>query len=575
MADEAVTRGGRPAIGILDRTGDTTERAHLLTTAETQAVPPAPRSAEAWIGLLFDPGSFDERLSRVRTPDPLRFVDSRSYPERIASARESTGLSEAVRTGVAWLGGRRVVTAVSDFQFIGGSMGYAVGERIAHAMDQARKSRVPFVAVTCSGGARMQEGIIALFQMAKTAAAAQRLHEAGVPMISVLASPTTGGVYASYATQADLIVAESGAVIGFAGGRVRAVKSSEDDSIHAEDLLAAGQIDAALPADAIRPYLIRAVRLLHPSVAPSRDALPPPPEVSADGQGWDAVQLARHDERPRGRWYLNAICDDFVEMRGDRTGQDDPALAAGFARLVDTNVVVVAQDRGVNDGRMTPAGYRKARRAMRIADRLKLPLVTLVDTPGAHDSLLDESAGLAGAISDCLVTMAAATTPTVSAVIGEGGSGGALALSIADRLLMQQHAIYAVTSPEGAAAIIYRDRGRARDVANHLGITARDLKRLRVIDVIVPEPPGGAQADPTAAAALLQQELLRALATVMRGKGTDRRRRRERRLRRLGRGRFDPLRDFLARAAAVFAWGTSWIAPAFRAARARAQTRRG
>ncbi len=513
-----------------------------MTSTQTT---PQPRSAEEWIQILFDPASFDEQFTGVRTPDPLKFSDSSSYPDRLAAAREKTGRREAIWTGVAWLGGHRVVAAVSDFRFIGGTMGFAVGERVAEAMEQARKAKIPFVAVTCSGGARMQEGVVALFQMAKTAAAAQRLHEAGVPMITVLASPTTGGVYASYATQADLIVAEDGAVIGFAGGRVRAVRSTtdEDETLHATDLFDAGQIDAVLPSEGIRPFLIRAVRMMIRPTPPAKDAVPPPVPLGVAASGWDAVQAARHPERPRAGQYLVMMLADFIPIRGDRAGTDDPALTAGFGRIDEINVVCIAQDRTHGDGRVTPAGYRKARRAMQIANRLDLPLITLVDTPGASDSLADEKHGLAGAISDCLATMAAATNPTVSAVIGEGGSGGALALSVADRLLMQQNAIYAVTSPEGAAAILYRDRDRAPEVADHLGITATDLKKLGVIDTIVPEPPGGAHDEPRAAANMLAQELKRALAQSMRGRGSARRRQREKRLHRLGRTRFAPLRD--------------------------------
>ncbi|MEX2373947.1 MAG: acetyl-CoA carboxylase carboxyltransferase subunit beta, partial [Dehalococcoidia bacterium] len=175
-----------------------------------------PLSASEWVDLLFDAGSFDEEFSGIPTPDPLHFEDSQPYPERLEEARRKSGGSEAVVTGVAKVGGMRIVVAVSDFRFIGGSMGFAVGERVADAMDRAAEAKLPFVAVTCSGGARMQEGMVALLQMAKTAAAAARLHDAGIPMISVLANPTTGGVFASYGTQADVILAEAGALIGFA-----------------------------------------------------------------------------------------------------------------------------------------------------------------------------------------------------------------------------------------------------------------------------------------------------------------------------------------------------------------------
>ncbi len=506
--------------------------------------PPDPKGAEEWIQLLFDPQSFIDSFDQVRTPDPLRFSDSRDYRSRVDEARTKTGHREAVETGLAWLGGQKVIAAVSDFRFIGGSMGFAVGERVVEAMDEARRTKTPFVAVTCSGGARMQEGIVALVQMTKTAGAAQRLHEAGIPMITVLASPTTGGVYASYATQADLIIAERDALIGFAGPRVRALADPNGrGALHAGDLHEAGLVDCVLPADQIRPFLIRAVELLAPARAPDPDSLPPAPTLAETGSGWDAIELSRHPQRPRAVDFIARALSDYVEIRGDRNGDDDQALLAGFARIGVTNIVIVAQNRGFADGRMTPAGYRKAQRAMQIAERLQLPLVTLIDTPGAHDALVDEAAGLAGSISNCLTTMAAMTTPSVAVVIGEGGSGGALALSGADHIIMQENASYTVTSPEGAAAILYRDRTRAPEVAEDLGVRAADLKKLNAIDTIVPEPPGGAQNDPDAAIDLLHQEIRRALSQAMKGKGSARRRRREKRFRSLGKRRLASLRD--------------------------------
>ena len=503
-----------------------------------------PLSAREWVSLLFDADSFDEHFAGTGSPDPLHFSDSRPYPERLEEARRRSGGDEAVLTGTAKIGGSHVVVAVSDFRFIGGSMGFAVGELVATAMDRARDADLPFVALTCSGGARMQEGIVALFQMAKTAAAAQRLHDAGVPLIAVLADPTTGGVYASYGTQADIIIAEQGALIGFAGPRVRAVHDpgEEREALRAEDLLAAGQVDAVLPRAAIRDYLIRIVSLLLRPTPPDPDLFPPAVEVRDLDGGWTVVERARHPARPRALQYIDRLTADFIPLLGDRTGIDDPALVGGLGRIGDTNVVIVAQERGDLDehgprrnGRVAPAGYRKARRLILLAERVGLPLVTFVDTPGAHDGLADEQAGLAGAISDCLAAMSSLTTPSVAVVIGEGGSGGALALTVADRILMQQNAMYAITSPEGAAAILFRDRARAPEVAEALGVAARDLLELGAIDTIVAEPSGGAHVDPHGAARLLALALRTALAEAMRGRGPGRRRRREERVRRLGR----------------------------------------
>ncbi|MEX1023315.1 MAG: carboxyl transferase domain-containing protein, partial [Dehalococcoidia bacterium] len=272
-----------------------------------------PLSASEWVDLLFDAGSFDEEFSGIPTPDPLHFEDSQPYPERLEEARRKSGGSEAVVTGAAKVGGMRIVVAVSDFRFIGGSMGFAVGERVADAMDRAAEAKLPFVAVTCSGGARMQEGMVALLQMAKTAAAAARLHDAGIPMISVLANPTTGGVFASYGTQADVILAEAGALIGFAGPRVRAVQDDgeERETLYAEDLYEYGQVDHVAPRAALRDRLLTVVSLVQESAPPDPDLLPPPVEVRDQERGWTVVERARHADRPRALHYIRALASDF------------------------------------------------------------------------------------------------------------------------------------------------------------------------------------------------------------------------------------------------------------------------
>lgn len=509
-----------------------------------QSPSPTPSiSAREWAELLFDEGSFSEQFAGIATPDPLLFEDSQPYPARVKEAREQSGVKEAVLTGAARMGGLPVVVAISDFRFIGGTMGYAAGERVAHAMERAREAKAPFLAVTCSGGARMQEGMVALLQMAKTAAAAQRLHEAGVPMVTLLAHPTTGGVLASYATQGDVLVAEAGALIGFAGPRVRAVHDAgeERETLYAEDLYERGLVDLVAPREGLRHTLITVLDLLRPTPAPDLELLPPVVEVRDLERGWAVVERARDAGRPRALHYIQALTTDFVPLRGDRGGADDPALAGGLGRIGDTNVVLIGQERGDltlegerHDGRVSPAGYRKAKRLMLLAERLRLPLVTFVDTPGAHDGIADEAAGLAGAISDCLATMASLTTPSVAVVIGEGGSGGALALTWADRVLMQQNAMYAITSPEGAAAILYRDRARAPEVAEALGVAAADLFALGVVDSLIAEPAGGAHTDLDAAVRLMRPAVRRALAEAMRGKGNQRRQRREARLNSIG-----------------------------------------
>ncbi|MPZ22948.1 MAG: acetyl-CoA carboxylase carboxyl transferase subunit beta [Dehalococcoidia bacterium] len=493
-------------------------------------------TAHEWSALVLDEWSL-----RPLHEGPWRSVSS-LLGRGSSAGPEADAPDESVLTGRGLIGGHPVVVAISEFSYMGGSMGLEAGDRIAEALEHARRERTPFVAITCSGGARIQEGMVALVQMAKTAAAAERLHEAGIPMISVLAHPTTGGVFASYATQADIIVAEQGALAGFAGPRVRAVRSvpGADETLSADDLRDSGLVDAVLELEDMRAYLSRALDILVSPAAPDLSKTQRE-EVSIDGleKGWAVVEHARHPGRPRALRYIAGLSSDFVPLLGDRGGIDDPALVGGIARLGGHSVVVAAQAAAPATGglerRVGAAGYRKAERLMLLAQRLRLPLVTFVDTPGANDSIENEAHGLGAAISDCLATMSSLGIPTVAVVIGEGGSGGALALTMADRVLMQQNAMYAVTSPEGAAAILYRDRSRAAETAEAMGVAASDLLALGAIDAIVPEPEGGAHRDPEAAIRLLEPALARALDEAAAQTNDQRMRARIKRLRRIGR----------------------------------------
>ncbi len=454
--------------------------------------------------MLLDDGSFVETAADLESADPLLFQDTMPYPERLAQARARTDLSEAVVTGLGRINGREAVLAVLDFDFLGGTMGTVVGERIALAMELALKRRVPFISVASSGGARMQEGLLSLMQMAKTTSAALRLRQHGVPFISVLANPTTGGVYAGYASQGSAILAEPGALIGFAGPRVIegvTGKPAPKDAQTAEALLAHGMVDAVVDRPRLRNMLATLLQHLdNPFRLGQRsdDLYRPTPRPPASA--WDAVQLARHADRPTSWDYIERLMPQFVELHGDRL------------------VVVLAQERGRgndrqrrNEGRMRPEGYRKAARLMRLAAELRLPLVTFIDTPGAALDFDTEAKGLAPSISNCLATMSILPVPIVAAVIGEGGSGGALALGVADAVLMQENAIYSVIAPEGAAAILYHDVERAQQVAETLRLTAADCLNLGVVDTVVPEPGGGAHQDVDYAALLLRNFIVDAL----------------------------------------------------------------
>jgi acetyl-CoA carboxylase carboxyl transferase subunit beta len=507
--------------------------------------------------------------------DPLTFVDSMAYPDRVAAARIRTGLTEAVLCGQARIGGRPVVLAVMDFRFLGGSLGCAVGALITEAAERALARHRPLVLVTASGGARMQEGALALMQMAAVSQAIAALREAGPLTISVVTDPTYGGVAASFATNTDVVLVESGARMGFAGPRVirQTIGQQLPEGFQtAPFLLRHGQVDLVVERHRLRTRLAAllafadggpVVREADPAGPVVREADPAGPvgveadpagPVGADGtpvlirdpdrlpvpDAWRDVRRARQTDRPTTLDYLSTAFDGFVELHGDRIGADCPAIVAGLAWLAGHPVVVVGHQKGHrtadllarNFGMSSPAGYRKAQRVMRLAVRLGVPVVTLIDTPGAHPGVDAERHGQAAAIADCILTMTGLPVPVVAVITGEGGSGGALALAVADQVLMLEHAVYSVISPEGCAAILWNDPVATAQAAHALRLTAPDLLRLGVADAVVPEPGPGAHSDPATAAALLRRGVREALRSLSELDGETLVRRRRARFRR-------------------------------------------
>ncbi|MGK5740917.1 acetyl-CoA carboxylase carboxyltransferase subunit alpha [Micromonospora sp. URMC 103] len=525
-------------------------------------------SAPDRVRQLADPGSFRPLPDSPADVDPIGFVDVVPYPHRITAARAGTGLAEAVLCGTATLGGHPAALAVMDFRFLGGSLGCAVGELITRAAERALDDRVPLVLVTASGGARMQEGVLSLMQMATVSQAIAALREVGLLTVSVLTDPTYGGVAASFATNTDVVLAESGARMGFAGPRViRQVtgRALPEGFQTADFLLRHGQVDMVVPRRALRGRLVallaaaragRASATAPPRVptAAARPVVPrqqtPPaaeadPAASTGADPWTTVRLARHPGRPTTLDYLDSAFDGFVEMHGDRLGGDCPAVVGGLARLDGRPVMVIGHQKGHttaelvsrNFGMASPAGHRKALRLMRLAARLGLPVVTLVDTPGADPGVDAEEQGQAAAIAENILALTVLPTPVVTVITGEGGSGGALALAVADRVLMLEHAVYSVISPEGCAAILWPDRSAAPEAARALRLTAPDLHRLGVVDEIVPEPPGAAHGDPEAAARALGEAVRANLLPLLDMSAATLVRRRRQRFRRFGAAR--------------------------------------
>jgi acetyl-CoA carboxylase carboxyl transferase subunit beta len=519
-------------------------------------------SASARLEQLVDPGSWVERDPGLQSVDVLGFVDQKPYPDRLVAAQTATGLRDAAVWGTATLGGTTVALCVMDFGFMGGSMGAVVGEKVARAAEHALETRTPLIVVSASGGARMQEGTLALMQLVKTLAAVERLRAAGVPFLSVLSDPTTGGVFASFAAVGDVNIAEPNALIGFAGARVSSGTIAQELPVgfqRSEFLFAHGFIDRIVPRAGLRDELARLLRLLptpppesaptytplemdlerfrplaflgslvervgelglpdEGRVAPAAEQAPGDPRDAV----WSRVMLARNLHRPRTLELLAEMADEFVELHGDRLFGDDAAMVAGLARIDGRRVAVVGQQKGAdtdenirrNFGMPHPEGYRKAMRVMELAERFGLPVVTFVDVPGAHPGAESEERGIAESIARSIGLMSRLRTPVVTVITGEGGSGGALAIAVGDVVIALENAVYSVISPEGCASILWRTPDQAPAAALAMRMTAADQKALGVIDVVVPEPREGAHLDHAETARRLKAIVVDRLAAL-------------------------------------------------------------
>lgn len=478
------------------------------------------------VTMLADADTFRETSRWIRSLDPLSFSARVRYRTRLIRDQDRTGLTEAVITGTCTIGGTPAVLIVLDFGFLGGSMGLVVGEKVALALELAARRRFPAVAVINSGGARIQEGVLSLMQMAKTSVAVNEMRRRGVPLVSVLGDPATGQVYASFGSQADLIFAEPGAHVGFAP--YSAVQDASERKLAAQQHTAEvhyqhGMLDGVVDREQLKHVISTVFELLRPDfrLAARRRARlsrPRPRRLEA----WQMVQLARHPDRPTARHYIDQVFANLVELHGDRQYADAPHVIAGIARLAGQSVVVIGQDRhapaeaaggsetegragGFEPGAITPEGFAKARRAMAFAERFRLPIVTLVDTRGPALDLEAWQRGQGQAISSTISTFLNTQTPTISVLIGEGGSEAALAFAVTDRVLMLQNAIYTPISPERGAQT---ETSGAQEVARALRLTSVDCRRMGIIDAIVREPEGGAHANPLEAARLLKRALM-------------------------------------------------------------------
>ncbi len=472
------------------------------------------------IRMVADPHTFEPWFTELPVQNPLAYE---GYEEKLAQAREKTGLDEAVTVGRCKVFGEDIVLGICDSRFLMSSMGHTVGEKITAAIERAIEYRLPVFLFCCSGGARMQEGIVSLMQMAKTAAAVQKLGEAGLLYCTVLTDPTTGGVTASFAMLGDVIMAEPGALVGFAGPRV--IKQTIGQELPegfqtAEFLVEHGIIDGIVKRETLKKtiyFLIKAHQCKERQYAeftPGKDSHFVLSEILKEQSfkvlpmnAWEKVKAVRKVERPQACDYMEHIFDFFVESHGDRAFRDDPAIVGGLAFLDGQPVTVIAEHKGKdikdcqrrNFGMPMPEGYRKALRLMKQAEKFNRPIISFVNTAGAFCGIEAEERGQGEAIARNLKEMAALKVPVLCIFIGEGGSGGALATAVGNEVWMLENATYSILSPEGFASILWKDASRAREASEVMHITAQDLKQLQVIERIIPEFGG---ADSTTAAAI-------------------------------------------------------------------------
>lgn len=448
--------------------------------------------------MVADDGSFEEWDRGLCTKNPLQY---KGYEEKIRLMQEKTGLEEAVITGKAKIGGKSVALGICDSRFIMASMGEVVGEKITRMVERATEEKLPVIMFACSGGARMQEGITSLMQMAKTAAALKKHSDAGELYISVLTNPTTGGVTASFAMLGDVILAEPNALIGFAGPRV--IEQTIGQKLpkgfqRSEFLLEHGFIDAIVERKDLKQVLFQLIDLHEQKRMGEKpnDIFMEETLQKQMGTAWDCVTKSRMKDRPVGSDYINRLFTDFIELHGDRYFQDDKAIVGGIAKFHGIPVTVIAQEKGRttkenlerNFGMPSPEGYRKALRLMKQAEKFHRPVVCFVDTPGAFCGMEAEERGQGEAIAKNIYEMSSLKVPVLSIIIGEGGSGGALAMAVANEVWILENAIYSILSPEGFASILWKDSKRAKEAAEVMKLTARELKEMEIVEEVIEEP---------------------------------------------------------------------------------------
>ncbi|MBQ0028304.1 MAG: acetyl-CoA carboxylase carboxyl transferase subunit alpha [Lachnospiraceae bacterium] len=479
------------------------------------------------IRMVADKGTFESWFDGMEISNPLEFA---GYEEKLKEAKERTGLDEALTVGKCKIFGAEAVIGVCDSRFMMASMGHIVGEKLTMAIERAIELSLPVFVFCCSGGARMQEGIVSLMQMAKTSAAVAKLREAGLLYCTILTDPTTGGVTASFAMLGDVIMAEPGALIGFAGPRVirQTIGQELPEGFQtAEFLLEHGIIDGIVERRNLKKTLYFMIKSHNSKEGLYSDFDDTNTEYkiseivnerlhfSKPKTAWEKVKGVRQATRPQGIDYMEYIFDVFIEAHGDRAFRDDPSIIGGIGFIGNQPVTVISEDKGKspedykkkNYGMPMPEGYRKALRLMKQAEHFNRPVVCFVNTPGAYPGMEAEERGMGESIARNLMEMADLKVPVLCILVGEGGSGGALATAVGNEVWMLENATYSILSPEGFASILWKDSNRAAEASEVMKITASDLCDLKIIEKIIPEYGGADEVTKEAIGRNLKKEI--------------------------------------------------------------------
>jgi acetyl-CoA carboxylase carboxyl transferase subunit beta len=452
-------------------------------------------SAHELLDLVLDPGTFES----WDEPIELSAYDP-AYRAELEAAAAKAGTDESVLTGRGLVRGRPVCVIANEFGFLAGSIGRAAADRITAAVHRATQERLPILASTASGGTRMQEGTPAFVKMVEISRALMSHRLAGLPYLVHLRHPTTGGVYASWGSLGHVTVAEPGALIGFLGPKVYEAlqgRPFRPGVQVAENLAAKGVIDGVVAAEELPTLVDLSLGVLVDPPEPGRLPRRTDTREVGDTGAWESIEATRLPGRAGVRALLQYGATGTLQLRGTDEGERDSTLMVALTRLDGQPCVVVGQDRSrqTPGHALGPGALREARRGMRLAQELGLPLVAVIDTPGAELSPRAEERAIAGEIARCLARLSALTVPTVSVILGQGCGGAALALLPAQVVIATENAWLSPLPPEGASVIVHGDLDHAPEMAARQRVRAADLLADGTVQHVVPEVAGESAED--------------------------------------------------------------------------------